>query len=153
MTNDRLRVPQDPNYFHAIGLATIAFARLEWDAAWCCERLQPGYINSIEPKRKTAGTIGQDLEALFSRVSDANLRAKIVPFAQEFREVVRERNALLHGKPGTAQNNDQRLFKRGVEWALSDVNAFSDRAVRAGEPLNALLYAELQDPCTVQLNP
>ncbi|MFC3461517.1 hypothetical protein [Massilia haematophila] len=114
---------------------------------------QPGYINSIEPRRKTAGTIGQDLEALFSRVSDANLRAKIVPFAKEFREVVRERNGLLHGKPGTAQNNDQRLFKRGVEWALSDVNAFSDRAVRAGELLNALIYAELQDPCTVQLNP
>lgn len=39
MANERLLIPQDADYFHALGLAIVAFARLEWNAVWCCERL------------------------------------------------------------------------------------------------------------------
>jgi hypothetical protein len=151
--DDRLRVPQDRLYFEAVGLAAIAFARLEWNAVWCCERLQSGYIRTIEPRKKTAGTIGRELEALFSRVADPTLRARVVPFAKEFRDVVEHRNGLLHGKPGTAPNGDQRLFRDGSEWSVNEVNAFSDRCVLAGEPLNALLYNEFVAPCAVAMNP
>lgn len=150
--NDRLLVPQDPAYFQSVGLATIAFARLEWDAVWCCHRLQTDYIGTIEQQRKTAGRIGQDLEGLFARISDLALRAKVMPFAVEFREVVLDRNGLLHGKPATAPNGDQRLFRHGTEWTIDAVDAFADRCVRAGSPLNALLYDEFQEPCTVVLN-
>ena len=151
MNNDRLRVPPESEYFHAIGLATVAFARLEWDAVWCCNRLEPCYINSIEPRRKTAGTIANDLVTLFSRVPDVRLASKISPFAVEFVDVVKERNGLMHGKPATAPNGDQRLFRHGAEWTVDAVNAFSDRCVRAGMPLNALLYDELKEPCQVML--
>ncbi len=99
MSNDRLLIPQDPDCFHAIGLAAVAFARLEWDAVWCCQRLEDGYINTIEPRRKTAGKIAEDLERLFSRIADTDLRLKVVPFAAEFSAAVQERNGLLHGKP------------------------------------------------------
>lgn len=149
--DDRLRIPQDHDYFQSVGLAAIAFALLEWDAVWCCERLQPGYIGTIEPRRKTAGTIGKDLKALFSRVDDAALRSRIKPLAEEFCEVVAQRNGLLHGKPGTAPNGDQRLFRRGSEWSINMVNAFSDRCVLAAEPLNALLYNEFKEPCMIVL--
>ncbi|MEL6369638.1 MAG: hypothetical protein AAFR03_02860 [Pseudomonadota bacterium] len=88
--DDRLRIPGDDGYFHALGLAAMAFARLEWNAVWCCERLQRNYIRTIEPEKKTAGKIGADLDRLFSGVSDLTLRAKIKPFAEEFREVVKE---------------------------------------------------------------
>lgn len=152
MSNDRLRIPQDPAYFHAFGLAAVAFSRLEWDAVWCCERLQLGYINTVERGKKTAGHIGTDLNRLFSRVSDTGLRTKIVPFATEFYEISQERNGLLHGKPGTAPNGDQRLFRHGVEWSIEAVNEFSDRCVRAGMPLNALLYDELQEASAIVLN-
>ena len=151
--NDRLRIPQDGEYFKAIGMAAIAFARLEWDAVWCCERLQPGYINTIEVQKKTAGKIGNDLRTLFSRVADVAFRSRIEPFADEFREVVEQRNQLLHGKPGTAPNGDQRLFSGGFEWSIDAVNAFSDRCVKAGEPLNTLLYDELKEPCAIALLP
>ena len=151
MTGERLRIPQDPDYFHAIGLAAVAFARLEWDAVWCCERLQAGYINTIEPRRKTAGRIGQDMAALFLRVADQTVRQMIYPYAIEFCSIVEERNGLLHGKPGTAQNGDQRLFRHGSEWTISAVNDFADRCVSAGLPLNALLYAELKEGCSVPL--
>lgn len=151
MSNDRLLIPQDPNYFHAIGLAAVAFARLEWDAVWCCQRLKDGYINTIEPRRKTAGKIAEDLERLFSRIADTDLRLKVVPFAAEFSAVVQERNGLLHGKPGTAPNGDQRLFRHGTEWTIDKINEFSDRCVKAGTPLNALLYDEFKEPCSVAL--
>ncbi|KFA27290.1 hypothetical protein FQK02_09665 [Xanthomonas vasicola] len=102
MTDDRLLIPQDPEYFAAMGLATIAFARLEWDAVWCCERMQPGYIGTIEEKRKTAGKIASDLKAISAQWSEGRLVAHILPLAEEFGAVVEERNGLLHGKPGTA---------------------------------------------------
>jgi len=153
MSDDRLRIPQDSNYFHAIGLAVVVFARLEWDALWCCERLAPGYINTIEPQKKTAGMIAVDLKQLFLRVSDIDMRSKIIPFGVEFEAIVQERNGLLHGKPRTAPNGDQRLVRHAVEWTIDAVNEFSDRCVRAGMPLNALLFNELKEPCTVALNP
>jgi len=153
MNGDRLRIPQDHDYFHAIGLAAVAFARLEWDAVWCCERLDGGYINTIEPRRKTAGRIGQEMSALFSRVADEALRLRIEPLAVEFCSIVEERNGLLHGKPGSTQNGDQRLFRHEWEWTIDAVNAFSDRCVGAGLPLNSFLYAELGEGCSIALNP
>ncbi|WP_072039859.1 hypothetical protein [Enterobacter cloacae] len=152
MANERLLIPQDAGYFHALGLAAVAFARLEWDAVWCCERLQKGYISTIEPKKKTAGFIARDLEALFGRISDHTLRQKVEPFATEFIAIVLDRNALFHGKPGTTKESDQRLFRSGIPWSIQDVNDFADRCTRAGAPLNALLYDELKENCTVALN-
>ena len=153
MSDDRLRIPQDADYFQAIGLATVAFARLEWNAVWCCERLSSGYIHTIEPERKTAGKIGKDLERLFLKIFDKTLKSKAVLAAKEFNLIVPHRNALMHGKPGTAHNGDQRLFRQNDELSVDVINRFSDRCVRAGMPLNALLYDELADPCSVALNP
>lgn len=147
MCSERTRVPHDPDYFHAVGLAVISFARLEWNAVWCCQRLQPNYIDAVE--QKTAGAIANDFTKLCTRISDQSLRCKIAPLANEFKAVVKERNALMHGKPGTTPNGDQRLFRHGSELSLSDVNAFSDRCVKAGEPLNALLHNELSEPKSV----
>lgn len=152
MSNDRLRIPQDSDYFQAVGLATIAFARLEWNAAWCCERLEPGYIHSIETRKKTAGIIAKDLSRLFSCILDPVIRLKTTRFSDEFEAIVVERNGLMHGKPGTALNGDQRLFRHGNEWTIDAVNVFSDRCVRDGTPLNALLYDELAESCSVALN-
>jgi len=153
VVDDRLRIPQDPEYFNAVGLAVVAFARLEWNAVWCCHRLQPDYIRTIEPARKTAGTIGNDLKSLFQKISDRPLREKAVPFADEFKVLVTDRNALMHGKPGTAKNGDQRLFRNGNQLSISIVDDFSDRCVRTGEHLNALLHNELAEPCSVVLTP
>lgn len=151
VVDDRLRVPQDPEYFKAVGLAAIAFARLEWNAVWCCHRLQPNYIRTIEPAKKTAGTIGNDLKSLFLRISDRTLRERVVPYADEFKVLIIDRNALMHGKPGTTKIGDQRLFRNGNELSISMVDDFSDRCVIAGEQLSALLYNELAEPCSVML--
>jgi hypothetical protein len=89
---------------------------------------------------------------LFESKGYIDLCSKIIPFAVEFEAVVRERNGLLHGKPETAPNGDQRLGRHGIEWTIDKVDLFSDRCVCAGIPLNALLYGELEGPCHVTLN-
>ena len=130
----------------------VAFAKLEWNAVWCCERLDASYIKT-KLRRKTAKHIGQDLKALFSRVSDSSLRSRIEPLAVEFLAIVDDRNGLLHGRPGTTPNGDQRLFRHGAEWTIGAVETFSDRCVRATRPRNALLYAEFEEPHAVSLIP
>lgn len=151
MSDERMLIPQDPEYFQAVGLAVIAFARLEWDAVWCCERLKPDYIGTIETQKKTAGAIAKDLKILFSQVADQALRTKITPFAERFELLAKERNALLHGKPATSNNNEQRLFRGGDEWTIAAINDFADQCVIAGMPLNALLYSEMSDGNVTEL--
>ncbi len=59
MKDDRLRVPIDNAYVEALGRATYVFATLEWNAVWCCERMEADYIRKLS--RKTAGKIADNL--------------------------------------------------------------------------------------------
>jgi len=146
MTNERLLIPVDDPYLDALGLAMVAFARLEWNASYCCERLQPGYIATIESQRKTAGRIARDLVYLVVALTDSSLERAMVEPSNEFKDLVEARNGLLHSNPATAQNDDQRLFRDGHEWTIPEVNELADSFVRTGVKLNALLYSELATP-------
>ena len=68
MKDERLRIPIDDAYLHAVGLATICFARLEWNAAQCCEKMHAGYLNNIGTN--TTGQIANDLVALAGALPD-----------------------------------------------------------------------------------
>jgi hypothetical protein len=150
MTDERLRIPIDAPYLHALGLAMVAFARLEWNASYCCERLKPGYIATIEPQRKTAGKIARDLVEMVAALSDPVLQAAMAEPADELKALVEDRNGLLHGKPATASNGDQRLFRGGEEWSIPEVNKLADAFVRTSLKLNALLYRELAAPQSIE---
>lgn len=134
MKDDRLRVPIDDPYLHAVGLAMVCFARLEWDAVYCCEKMQPGYINTVGGK--TAGQIANDLVALTAAHPNAAIVASLGPPAAAFKRLVGMRNGLIHANPGTAPNGDQRLFRHGTEWTIAMVNDAADDFVAAGTPLN-----------------
>lgn len=142
MADDRLRIPQDEEYFHAIGLAVVAFARLEWSAIWCCERLEPRYLRRL--RKKTANRIGEDLKKNFARVADGDLRARFLPLADEFLAIVEKRNGLFHGRPGTTPEGHQRLFRHGTIWTVEAVNKFADRCARLKSPLVELIHKELK---------
>lgn len=146
MKDDRKRVAIDDPYAHALGLAAYCFAICEWNAVWSADRLQAGYIGTIEPKKKTAGVIAQDLINLVNAIADPVLRAICTPPAAEFQLLVRERNGLLHGKPGTAPNGDQRLFRGGSEWSIADIEDFTDRVVACSMLLNAMYHKHLAPP-------
>src|SRR5258707_663209 len=96
MKDDRLRFTLDDPYATALGRAVFAFARLEWDAVWCCNKLKPYYLNNLS--KKTAGNVAADLIRLAS--TDKALWSVYETCCHEFKRLVVVRNELLHGKPG-----------------------------------------------------
>jgi hypothetical protein len=134
MKDDRLRVPIDEPYLRSVGLAVICFARLEWDAVWCCEKIQPGYISGVGSK--TAGQIANDLVGLAAGHPLPAVIASLGPPTAEFKRLVGRRNDLMHANPATAPNGDQRLFRKGAEWTIAMIDDVADEFVAAGGPLN-----------------
>ena len=55
-------------YAVALGRAVFAFAGLEWDADWCYNKLEPGYIDNLS--KKTAGNVAADLIRLLPPTSE-----------------------------------------------------------------------------------
>lgn len=154
MKDDRLRIPGDQAYFQSVGLATIAFARLEWDVVWLCERIEPGYIHTIDatPRSggrvgpgKTAGKIATDFLERAGELNGYSFQPDLVAEAERFRDLVVIRNALLHGKPGTAPGGEQRLFRMGEVWSIDRVNDAADDFTECSLRLNAYLYGHLKE--------
>jgi hypothetical protein len=142
--DDRLRVPVDDAYVAALGRATYVFAILEWNAVWCAERLSPGFLNEIA--KKTAGAIASDLLAFVEKITDSALEAACKPPAIEFKRLVNIRNGILHGKPGTAPDGAQRLFRDGTRWSPEAIDSAADEFAACGIVLNSLLHKELKAP-------
>lgn len=138
MKDDRVRVPIDDPYLQSVGLAMICFARLEWDAVWCCEKMHTGYLRTVG--RKTAGQIANDLISLAAAHPDPVVAASLGPSAEEFKRLVGRRNDLMHANPATTPNGDQRLFRKGAEWTITLVNDAADQFVAAAIPLNHHLH-------------
>jgi hypothetical protein len=144
MKDDRLRVPIDDAYVQALGRMTYVFATLEWNAVWCCERMQTNYINRLG--RKTAGIIADDLVHLAGKRPDPQLRTDCLGPSKEFKRLVKLRNGILHGKPGTAPTltKEQRLFQDGQPWTPAMIDDAADEFAACSILLNALLYNQLK---------
>lgn len=141
MKDDRLRVPVEDVYVHAIGLATYAFATLEWSAVWCCERIAPGAINSLP--NKTAGAIAKQFVKFAEGMSVSKDQADLLAAAKDFEVLVEDRNGLMHGKPGTDNDGGQRLFRHGTAWSVEMINDAADRFAACSIRLNSFLYGFL----------
>jgi len=124
MEDDRLRIPVDGDYVASLGRAAYVFAVMEWNAVWCCELLDDGYLNELG--RKTAGAIAEDFARLAALHPDPGIRSELTDAAEAFRLLVRVRNLLLHGKPGTAPGGNQMLFDRGRAWTPELIDAAAD---------------------------
>lgn len=145
MKDDRLRVSHETNYVAAIGLAMFTFSRLEWDAIWCIEKMSPGSIATM-PDR-TAGGIAKELVKLVA-ARELPQDDPFVIAAIDFQRLVGIRNAIAHGKPGTAPGGGQRLFRDGVEWTIEGLNSASDEFTDCQIRMNDILYGYLGHPKT-----
>lgn len=139
-TDDRLRIPVESSYTEALGLVIYAFARLEWDAIWCCERLRPNYVRTVD--RKTAGEIAKDLKEYTQTIADEALRADCTSGAVELAQLIGLRNAIVHGKPGPGR--DQRLFRDGHPFSIEDLDKAADAFTACSLHLNRLLHGPLK---------
>lgn len=146
MQNPRDLIQLEEQYARLIGQAAYCFAICEWNAVWSAERLQTGYVATIESKRKTAGVIASDLVSLVNAISDPALMAICLPPSLEFKRLVQERNALLHGKPGTTTAGSQRLFRSGTEWTTAAIETFADEVADCSILLNDMVHQHLATP-------
>jgi hypothetical protein len=141
MKDDRLRQPIEPEYAQSLGVAIFCFAILEWNAVYCCERIQAGYINTVEKQQST--NIAEKLLSL-AKKQRKELRDKLIPPAGRFLQLVKMRNDLVHGRPATGQSEKGCLNRRGKEWTVAMINDAADEFSAWSIELNALLYSELK---------
>jgi uncharacterized membrane protein len=144
LSNDRLLIPVDADYLHAIGMAVYTFATLEWDAVWCCLRLDPASLPNLA--KMTAGQITSDLVRLAATRPTSAEADELRAAAAECKRLVDVRNAIIHANPGTAPDGAQRLFRQGTNWSIAALNDASDEFTRCASRLNAILYGYLKDP-------
>ena len=143
MSNARLHVPVDDDYLHALGMATFVFARLEWQAVWCCERIKPGFARNVVAKKMTAGKIGKKFKNVVRSMPRSKGREELEVAAARFCELVEERNAIMHGKPCTGPNGKQRLSRNQIV-EIPDLEDVADAFAECGSELNNLYYGFLK---------
>ena len=139
--DDRLLISLDALYLDALGRATYTFAILEWNAVWCCERMEANYIRNL--RKKTAGNIANDLVRMVEKLANPLRNACLGP-AKQFQLLVETRNGILHGKPGTASGGAQRLFRNGIPWNPELLVDAADEFAACGILLNDLLHGKLK---------
>jgi hypothetical protein len=143
MKGDRMRISIDDAYVEALGRATYAFALLEWNAIWCCERVEPKYMHKpgrAKSKKRTSGEIAEDLVTL---AKHHHHRAACLPPARTFKCLVKVRNRIVHAKPAST-GAENRLFDEGVAWTTAMLNDEADNFTECSDLLNNLLYNELK---------
>jgi hypothetical protein len=139
-----MRISIDDGYVEALGRATYAFALLEWNAVWCCERMAPNYMQMpgrAKSKKRTAGEIAEDLVALAKKHPH---RSACLPPAKKFERLVKVRNRIVHGHPAQTCGKNRLFDDRSVAWTIAKVNAEADNFTACGELLNKLLDNELK---------
>lgn len=144
MADERKRLFVDPAYTSALGLAVYCFASLEWNAVWCCERIEPGSVDALE--ERTAGRVADTLIRLVERVGTHENQVHLHNAAIDFRNLVATRNNLVHAKPGTASDGSQGLFRHGDQWMLEELERTADSFAECSVRLNVSLNGILREP-------
>lgn len=139
----RESIPARDQYLRALGRATYNFAYLEWGIVWLTETLEPGFLGVAQ--NKTAGQIAQRFTNAVERVPTSDRdQPELAELARNFRELVEERNRLIHGNPFTAVNGEQRLLYSGKhgrkDWTEELIQQFSDVAATLGSAAGSLLH-------------
>jgi hypothetical protein len=141
MSDERLKIPVHPDYTAAIGVAVYCFASLEWNAVWCCERIEPGSIDNLE--ERTAGRVADTLTHLVKRLADSPEKTALENTAADFRFLVGTRNNLVHAKPGSDPNGAQGLLRHGDYWTIAELEAVADAFAECGIRLNEAFHGHL----------
>jgi hypothetical protein len=138
MKGDRLRVPLEDDYAFALGRAIFIFAKLEWSAVNCCERMKPNSIHSLTRQKKTAGGVAKILKKLADELPRSSLQTELCAAAVEFKKLAQRRNDLLHVQPASTADGAQRLFRDGVSWEVGKIDDAADDFTECNDRLVAL---------------
>lgn len=136
MADERLRIVVDDAYLVALGRALFVFAGLEWNGVWCCERLRPGYVDTVD--RKTAGAIASEFVDAAANVAPGEVTDRLVAAAADFRRLVIVRNDIMHAQPCHAPSGEERLQRRGELWTIEELEGAADQFAVCSIELNDL---------------
>jgi hypothetical protein len=129
--------PLDPQYTSALGKAVFEFARLEWLAVQCCDRIRAGSIEELS--ERTAGRVADTLLHLTCELAPSPAAGALHEAALDFKAYVGTRNNLLHAKPGFNAEGHERLFRDGDQWTIEELDAVSIAFHKCGARLASWL--------------
>lgn len=138
-------MPIDPEYARALGHAVYTFTLLEWNAVYCCERIEEGFVHGVDGKKSmTSRNIAEKLVSLCKRLPDSVDARELRSAADEFLRLVEDRNGLVHARPGTAPDgHSQRLFRHGKMWSIEQIEEQADAFAACSIRLNRLFHGFL----------
>ena len=143
MNDPRERIPATDEYLRELGRATYNFAYLEWGIVWLTESLEKGFLSKAS--KLTAGQIADGFIQASNRTDDdVPDKLDLVTLSKNFKELVEDRNRLMHGNPYTAEGGEQRLLYAGKhgrkEWTIDRMAEFSDGVSLASVEVSRLLH-------------
>ena len=136
-------IPANDQYLRELGRATYNFAYLEWAVVWLTGTIEPGFLS--EATTHTAVQIAGRFTVAVEKVpaSDCD-QPELADLARNFRDLVKERNRLIHGNPFTAETGEQRLLYSGrlggKDWTEELIREFSDVAANLARVAGRLLH-------------
>lgn len=133
--DQRLRQAVKPDYISALGMAAWSFASLEWNVAWCCEKIKPGSLRRIVDEEMAAGIIAKRFIDLARNAQRSPEREELKVLAREFSSLVQLRNLILHGKPCAGPNDEPRLSSTAV-LEIPDLEHAADTFALCSSSLN-----------------
>ena len=133
---ERPKIPVADEYVSALGRAAYNFSYLEWGVVWLAETLSPDFLKRVPGM--TAGMIANEFQALANRCSEPDA-SELQSLGSTFKSLVADRNALFHGVPYTAANDEQRLLHIGPtgrrDWSVEAIchagGKFEEAALQA----------------------
>ena len=143
MKDDRLRVAVDAVYVAALGRATYVFASTEWMAAYCCEKMESGFVGKLRTNKMTAHNIAEKLVSLVGKRPAVPDKQRCVNAAAEFKRLALRRNDLIHSNTGSAPRGGQHLFRHGEKWTVQSINDVADEFAANGIELNHIYFKVL----------
>ncbi len=144
MTQQSEQIPVEDDYLRALGRATYNFAYLECGIVWLTETMQKDFLN--QASTLTAGQIGKRFSSEVENLDDdAPDKVRLRSLACDFKQIVIDRNKLMHGNPHTAQTDEQRLWYDGkhgcMDWTIDAMTQFATRTATASIEAGNLLHS------------
>lgn len=141
---DRISLERD--YAESIGRAIYVWLAAEWMAINVINRLRPGTIHDLSKH-----PAGEAARVLVSCASEApkELKAELLPIAEEFRTLAGYRNAIAHGRPCTSPDGDQRLStgtRRKRILSQTEIDEYADQFAQCDILLTNFFHEKLDEP-------
>ncbi|MGU3538422.1 hypothetical protein [Methylobacterium sp. A54F] len=151
MTRYISRGPATQDYYSALGQAMFVFSCLEWNLVCIALRIDRDFADKKFYKSMTSWKAYEKFRKTFQHkgLGASPLEERLLALADEFSALVKRRNDIVHSQPATGADGSAMLsryqFIDTFQWAIADLDAFTQDAENLSMRLNHILHYEM--PC------